>query len=194
MAQVEIKLEGFEKLRRSMGLTHVRDMLRQEVGKQIHRSAQTLRRNVVRYIDAERHGVPNSPLTVLVKGSSKPLVDRGDLRQGIETDVVFMPNAVVGQVGVSRVAKGKGGKGLSNIAKILHEGTTIKVTPKVRKAVFAKLRQRQGGGVRFDGGGRSAKRTWVIKGRPFVREPYEELEPRILMNIAFGVKKAIDRL
>jgi len=192
MMSVDVTVKGFDKLERALGAQHVRSVLRREVGHQMRRSAEMLRREVHEYINSERHGVPNSPLTVLIKGSSRPLVDRGDLRQGIETDVSFRPNAIVGQVGVTRTAKNRDGKSLHNVAMMLHEGATIKVTPEVRAAVFAKLRERQGGGVRFNGGGGS--RTWIIRGRPFIKEPFESQTPAIVASIREGVRRAMKRL
>ena len=187
-----VVLKGFDRLQRAMSAPRVRRLLRKNVGMQIRRATETLRLNVNRYIETERHGIPNSPLTILAKGSSKPLVDRGDLRQGIETDHHEGPRSIVGQVGVSRTRRKKGGGKLINVALSLHEGTTVKVTEEVRKAVFAAIRERTGKSVKFDGKGGS--KTWRIRGRPFIRVPFEEYLPMAKRRIQLGIKRTIEEL
>ncbi len=91
---------------------------------------------------AIRSGIyaPNSPITVIMKGSSKPLVDRGDLFQGL-TYEVDGPYRV--RLGILRRSSGDH---VVNVGLILHEGATINVRqhPQVRRAVMAKLRDRLG--------------------------------------------------
>lgn len=181
--------------------------LRRKVLEQCH----LLRRDVVEYIDAEKHGVPNSPLTVMVKRSSRPLVDRGDLRQSISAEAEVTADGVAGAVGVKRSARGKGGKGLVNVAAALHNGFTIKVTEKVRAAIFAEMRKRAGRGKQRRGkGGRFGKaegvkidasglrgagaRTWVVRGRPFILEPFLEAEERIKVALGEGVRVTLKKL
>ena len=65
----------------------------------------------------------NAPLTVMIKGSSKPLVHKGDLFQSITSQVV---DDFTVFTGVLR------NTGEYNIAEIVHEGVTIRVTPKMR--------------------------------------------------------------
>jgi len=81
---------------------------------------------------------PNSPVTVALKGSSTPLVDRGDLYQGLTYD---QPDPYTIRLGVMRRAVGD--KGI-NVAAILHEGATIDVRrhPQVRAKVWAMVRDR----------------------------------------------------
>ena len=85
---------------------------------------------------------PNSPLTVILKGSSKPLLDKGDLYQAITYEVEG-PYAV--KVGVIK-HRLKGATTL-DVAWILHEGATINVAqhPKVRRKMWAMLRERMAG-------------------------------------------------
>jgi len=172
---------------------------RKKVRREMRRQVELLRRDVVGYIDGERHGVPNSPLTVLIKGSSRPLVDRGDLRAGIRTGVSAKgSNAVAvrlrGAVGVLRTARNAGGRGLVDVAVSLHEGFVIRVTEKVRAAVFAELRKRRGGKVRFEGKGGEGARTWRVRGRPFLREPFEAAVPRIELAFGESVKATLNGL
>lgn len=65
----------------------------------------------------------NAPLTVALKGSSKPLVAGGDLFQSITVQEINEDEQFVG------VLRTEGG---FNLVEILHEGTTIPVTPAMR--------------------------------------------------------------
>ena len=65
---------------------------------------------------------PNSPLTIARKGSSKPLIDKGDLVGSITYQIIDSDNVFIG------VKKGKE----ANIAAVHEFGCTIKVTPKMR--------------------------------------------------------------
>ena len=101
------------------------------IGKRFQRQARGLIRAAVY--------APNSPMTIILKGSSKPLLDRGDLYQAITYDVEG-PYAV--KVGVIK-HRLKEGNAL-DVAWILHEGATINVAqhPKVRRKMWAMLRER----------------------------------------------------
>ena len=104
------------------------------IGKKFQRTARGLIRAAVY--------APNSPMTIILKGSSKPLLDRGDLYQAITYDVEG-PYAV--RVGVIK-HRLKGADAL-DVAWILHEGATINVAqhPKVRRKMWAMLRERMAG-------------------------------------------------
>ncbi len=66
---------------------------------------------------------PNSPATIMLKGSSKPLIDKGDLLGSVTYEVLDNGNGVF--IGV------KSGKE-ANIAAVHEFGCTIGVTPKMR--------------------------------------------------------------
>lgn len=66
---------------------------------------------------------PNSPATVEMKGSSKPLIDKGDLLGSVNYEVLDNGNGVF--IGI------KYGKE-ANIAAVHEFGCTIGVTPKMR--------------------------------------------------------------
>lgn len=155
------------------------------------RAVTLLRTEVLAYIDQEKHGVPNAPLTILIKGSSRPLVDRGDLRLSIEPAVEREGRNVLGAVGVLRSRRAKRGRKMFNVATALHEGFVIRVTPKVRAAVFAELRRRQGKKVRSSGSSASSgegSSTWRVRGRPFISRPLEENRDRIVAILGDGVR------
>ncbi len=125
---------------------------------------------------------PNSPMTVILKGSSKPLVHRGDLVQSITYD---QPDPFQLRLGIMR--SGATDKEI-NVALVLHEGATIDVAkhPKVRMAVWAKIKDAMGQYQRSDkrykkaraikgaaallgtGAKGGSKDVWVIPARPFL--------------------------
>lgn len=79
---------------------------------------------------------PNSPITRAIKGSSKPLVDHGDLYQSITFQVADPYTLRLG------IMRARSGQKAVNIGLVLHEGATIDVGkhPQVRRAVWAKVR------------------------------------------------------
>lgn len=185
--------KGWDRLLRAISPRRARKHLHAQMRLRINQQLQLLRSDVIRYIDGEKHGVPNSPLTILIKGSSKPLVDRGDLRKSVNVDVRNLNTRIRGRCGVIKFRHK--GSGFKNVAVALHEGFTIKVTPKVRAAVMAELRKRQKGKVRFDSsGGGGSKSTWVVKGRPYLGDPWEEAQDRIRRALSEGVKVTFKKL
>lgn len=191
-----LKLRGFRKFVRAFSRGWARRKLESEEGRQMRRAVLLLRSEVLDYIDSAKHGVPNAPLTILIKGSDAPLVDRGDLRLGITTDVDVVGGRIIGAVGVLRTRRTKDGKKLFNVAIALHNGFTIRVTPAVRAAVFAELRKRQGNAVRAasSGGGGGGATTWKVRGRPFILEPFLENERRIIEILGEGVRVTFKKL
>lgn len=117
-------------------------------GERIGRQAQARIRRSIRAGDY----APNSPVTVILKGSSKPLVDTGALFQSITFD---QPNPWTVRVGVLR--KSAGEKQV-NIAAVLHEGATIDVGahPQVRAKVWAMIRERLGSAGKLKGAQKGA--------------------------------------
>lgn len=182
-----LRVTGMKKFLRAFAEKRISGILKNKEQLAMKRAVLYLRSEVLAYINEERHGIPNAPLTVLIKGSDRPLVDRGDLRLAINTAVEGKGRTVEGAVGVLRRRRAKRGRKMVNIATALHEGFVVRVTPKVRAAVFAELRKRQGKkarGKKSSGGGSS---TWRVKGRPFIREPLETSHERIVKILGDGV-------
>lgn len=187
-------LRGFRRLIRALSSAHAKREVREGQVRAMHRVVEFLRADVISYIDSEKHGVPNSPLTVLVKGSSRPLVDHGDLRQGITTAVETEGDRVVGAVGtLKRRTRGRGGRfrSFSNVAAALHEGFTIRVTPAVRAAVFAEMRRRRGRRRPVEIASGEGARTWRVKGRPFIKDPLDAAAERIFAELGDAVERTL---
>ena len=96
---------------------------------------------------------PNSPVTIALKGSSKPLVDKGDLFQGISYELDGPYNLRMG------LLKRRVGQQVVNVGLVLHEGATIDVSqhPQVRRKVWAMVRKAVGADRLAKLGGRSRK-------------------------------------
>lgn len=189
-----LKIRGFASFLRAFAERRISGILKDRQRLAMTRAVLLLRSEVLAYIDQEKHGIPNAPLTILIKGSSRPLVDRGDLRNSITTEVAGKGRDVVGAVGVLRRRRAKRGRSMTNIASALHEGFTIRVTPKVRAAVFAELERRQRGrakGSSPPGGGSS---VWRVKGRPFIRQPLDESSERIVAILGEGVETWLKKI
>jgi len=104
---------------------------------------------------------PNSPLTIGRKGSSKPLINSGDLMGAITVKKVA-PRVFL--AGVPSNVRTKDGKSMVSIGQVHEEGRVIvmKITPKMHRFVMASLNKlggKKGGGTgAFRPGG-----TLVIK-------------------------------
>lgn len=119
----------------------------------------------------------NSPITVIIKGSSKPLVDRGDLFQAISYEI----RGHWMRIGLFRQIAGVK---TYNLGLLLHEGFSYTPTDRQRAAVWAKVAEALGSsrtgssrqatrGAALAMGSRagSAAPVWVVPARPFIRKP-----------------------
>ena len=84
--------------------------------------ASEVKKGIVNGAPGGQKFAPLSPITIARKGSSKPLIDKGDLVGSVTYQVIDVNNVFVG------VKKGKE----ANIAAIHEFGCTIGVTPKMR--------------------------------------------------------------
>lgn len=133
MSGLVVKLSGdWHKLQFLLSAAHFSPALQEAIGHATRINAAILRREIRKNI---RSGVyasgraKNRPLTEFIKGSSKALVDTGQLFQAITSNVQSWGRAEVGVARTSRSA---------NVARIVHEGTVIPVTEKMR-AMFRAL-------------------------------------------------------
>lgn len=90
-------------------------------------NGKVIEREMRRTIQGGKDLEPNAALTVHIKRSKKPLVASGELWRAITSQVI---NNYTVFVGVQR------GDGRYNLAKELHEGITIQVTPEMRGMFF----------------------------------------------------------
>lgn len=148
---------------------------------------------------------PLSNLTMDIKRSKGMLFDKGELFKAITSKVVSYKSAFIG---VLRTAKGKGGQQLANVALVLHEGASIKVTQKMRRMFWALWAARVGIIDPANLVGR-AREIWErtrgkaeiyklsgqttairIPSRPFIREVFENKD--LLVKLKNNWEKAVD--
>lgn len=119
------------------------DTLKARLAKALPRAAERVGREFTKLARGRirsKDYAPNSPITVILKGSSTPLVDKGDLFQGITFQVASPYELRLG------VLRQRSGAQVVNIGLIVHEGATINVKqhPAVRRKVWAMVRDRLG--------------------------------------------------
>jgi hypothetical protein len=104
-------------------LAQLEQLSRRNADKAVRRNASNLRDNMKEAIVDGKNLAPNAPLTMQVKGSSKPLVDHGDLLNSI--DYMQIAPAVY-WTGIPAFKKTKDGIGIADIATVHVFGATIK--------------------------------------------------------------------
>jgi len=130
---------------------------------------------------------PLSPITKLLKKSSKPLIDTGGLLGSIKTTYDAKKNQAF--VGVHRASRA-GGINTVNLA-IIHEfGTkpfTIPVTPGVR-AFFMRLFIISGGKINPLGAGKTQIIHPGVPPRPFIRPTIKKIRPQLqeMIRVTLG--------
>ena len=142
---------------------------------------------------AKNHG-----MTILIKHSRKPLIDTGELYRGIEFKIIDDWTVFAG---VTRTS------GKYDIAKLVHDGKILRVTPKMRGMFFALWLASQGELDPSKLIGRAAE-LWaeapggwkplgvgttrlVIPGRPW--EKIAMSEPQLVNRIKTNWEEAMDR-
>lgn len=166
------------------------------ISQQTKRQALRLRQIIVQGI---RDGAPGNeafkPLaesTKKMKGSSKPLIDNGDLLRSIGVDGVGLDSFFVG---VNRSAQSEDGEPIVNLAEIHEYGTQdgapypIPVTRKLRAFWFAMFTK----GI-FDKPLSQDKHVIMHPGvpaRPFLRPSFAEWEKDATRQFQEGLAKAL---
>lgn len=160
-------------------LTAAPQKLQSAIGTAVRQEAHALRNEIVQGLTSQSPGgeplAPPSPLTLAARqlegfGGTKSLIVRGDLRNSIvvivEGDEAF--------IGVSRSARSKDGAAMVDVAKLNEFGgppTIIPITPKMRRFLFALLRQ---AGKEPTGGGGRGVIVVQVPARPFLRPAFDK--------------------
>ena len=114
----------WDKLNNLLNPQRMKNKLHQAAAKAGNYGASEVKKGIV----SGKNFAPNHPYTVAKKGSSKPLIDKGDLIGSVTYEVFNNDNAVF--IGVKKTVKN--GENVANIAAVHEFGCTIKVTPKMR--------------------------------------------------------------
>ena len=173
--------------------------LRSAIGVAIRQEAQGLRNEIVQGLTQQAPGgeplKPPSPLTLAARqldgfGGTKSLLVRGDLRNSVavivEGDEAF--------IGVPRSARSSGGESLVDLAQLHEYGgppVIIPITPKMRRFLFALLRQ---AGKEPTGGSGRGVVVVQVPARPFLRPAFEKFRQgasrrfleRVAQQLGFG--------
>ena len=174
-----LKITGLKRFKKMFAKTFFMGELKKQVRKQNKILGISFEDKVRKEIKQGKFA-KNSRLTELLKGSSKPLVDQGDLWASINSDVYRYLEL---RVGVIRKDPRTG----KSIALILHEGATITVTPKMR-AWFRRRHVETGGLVRPL---KQSTQAIKIPARPFFRQSLiENKEVEVELRQRWG--KAVD--
>ena len=173
--------------------------LRSAIGVAIRQEAQGLRNEIVQGLTSQAPGgepiKPPAPLTLAARqlegfGGTKALLVRGDLRNSI-TVIVEGDEAFIG---VPRSARSSGGESLVDLAQLHEYGgppVIIPITPKMRRFLFALLRQ---AGKEPTGGSGRGVVVVQVPARPFLRPAFERFREgasrrfleRVAQQLGFG--------
>jgi phage gpG-like protein len=160
-------------------LTAAPQRLQAAIGTAVRQEAHALRNEIVQGLTSQAPGgetlKPPSPLTIAARelegfGGTKALIVRGDLRNSI-TVVVQGDEAFIG---VSRSARSKDGASMMDLAKLHEFGgppVIIPMTPKMRRFLFALLRQ---AGKEPTGGNGRGVIVVQVPARPFLRPAFDK--------------------
>lgn len=160
-------------------LTAAPQRLQAALGTAVRQEAHALRNEIVQGLTSQSPGgealKPPSPLTIAARqlegfSGSKALIVRGDLRNSI-TVIVQGDEAFIG---VSRSARSKDGASMVDLANLHEFGgppVVIPMTPKMRRFLFALLRQ--AGKEPTGGNGRGVIVVQVLA-RPFLRPAFDK--------------------
>lgn len=160
-------------------LTAAPQRLQAAVSAAVRQEAHALRNEIVQGLTSQAPGgetlKPPSPLTIAARqlegfGGSKALIVRGDLRNSITVIVQGDEDFI----GVSRSARSKDGAAMVDIAKLNEFGgppVVIPITPKMRRFLFALLRQ---AGKEPTGGSGRGVIVVQVPARPFLRPAFDK--------------------
>ncbi len=160
-------------------LTAAPQRLQAAIGTAVRQEAHALCNEIVQGLTRQAPGgeplKPPSPLTIAARelegfGGTKALIVRGDLRNSI-TVVVQGDEAFIG---VSRSARSKDGASMVDLAKLHEFGgppVIIPMTPKMRRFLFALLRQ---AGKEPTGGSGRGVIVVQVPARPFLRPAFDK--------------------
>lgn len=160
-------------------LTAAPQRLQGAISTAVRQEAHALRNEIVQGLTRQAPGgeplKPPSPLTIAARelegfGGTKALIVRGDLRNSI---TVFVQGDEA-FIGVSRSARSKDGASMVDLAKLHEFGgppVIIPMTPKMRRFLFALLRQ---AGKEPTGGSGRGVIVVQVPARPFLRPAFDK--------------------
>lgn len=163
-------------------------LLEQEVGKATARNAALLQDAIIERIKTRRFKKKKSPLTLALSKSDIPLIDTTDMMRAVETE---LQGAFVAFVGFLKNQKTSHGAELRQIVPLLEKGFEVRLTAKMRRFLFLRMRQ---AGVAGPGGGpsqTSGDGVLRIPPRPFITPVFKSrrMQAKINTNWRDAVKR-----
>lgn len=128
----DLQLIGFDEFERIVNPQRFTRDLHKEVAKATKKNSLFAEARIKLAIDSGKFA-SNRPATVAIKGSSRPLVDSGQLKKSISHRLLAWHTSVIGVIRGRKTTRRGGSGNTLLVAKILHEGATIVVTPRMRK-------------------------------------------------------------
>lgn len=176
-----IKYTGdIKELKKFLSRRNFKNILNREVEKATIKNGLIMQAEIRKRIREKRY-MANAKVTLMGKKSQTPLINTGLLHNSIRYELINSFKARVG------IAPGP----VAKIAKILHEGYTLRITDKTRAAIFGRIRSNNKSVNVLP----SVKSKNVIrmKGRPFLESVYNDrsLIKELNKNWDMAVKKAI---
>jgi hypothetical protein len=170
---LKLTLKNFDQLKKMLDANRFTKEFKKQIKQATKVNALTAADAIKVAIAQQKVGDPNHPLTQILKGSSKPLIDSGDLSASINGKAVNWNLAFIGVLKEKRkkglpFASKKALLGQITIAALLHEGVDIKVTDKMRR-FFTIMAMKHPGKIKPLKAGTT---TIHIPGRPFLEEAF----------------------
>lgn len=134
---VELQLEGFDELRSRLDPKTFNRRLKKNIRRATLKNG-LVAEGAIKTAMASGAFQKNSPLTISIKGSARPLVDNGDLMKAVSHKLVAFDHIVIGVLKSQKKQNPNTGKAddLLQIAALLHNGVTVSVTPRMRRFFF----------------------------------------------------------
>ena len=167
-----LQIRGFTRLRNRLDPVKVNRRMIKAVKKATIKNGLIAEGAIKLGIDSGLGMAPNSSMTTAIKGSSRPLVDAGDLKSSVDNKVTRYDQVVIGVLknatkrdpDTGRVTK------IKEVAAILHQGATVTVTDKMRRFFFAMAKKHPGKWHPLSAG----TKVLVIPARPFLKFAIEK--------------------
>lgn len=171
MGGTGLTLKGFKEFAEIFKPGKFEPRLKKEVAKATQKNALIAEGAIKRGINSGKGLKPNSPFTVALKGSSRSLVDSGELLKSITGRADAWDTAYVGVL-KSKIRRDKQGnmEDVLQISKILHDGATVPVTQKMRNFFFYMANRYESGEIKEPWFPLSSRTKFiVIPARPFLK-------------------------
>lgn len=166
MANISLETKGFKKMLDALDPRKFRNRLQRQVLKATLKNGLLAERAIVQGINRGRVLKANAPLTQLIKGSDRPLVNTGQLLQSINHRILSPGIVVIGVLRKALHRDSQTGKveDITNVAAAVHEGFTVTVTQKMRNFFAAMSREFPGEWFPL----KASTKLIVVPARPFL--------------------------